>query len=38
MMKKIAVTGASGLVGTRIMELLSEKFEFIPLSVKDMDI
>lgn len=37
-MKKIAVTGASGLVGTRIMELLSEKFEFIPLSVKEMDI
>lgn len=37
-MKKIAVTGASGLVGTRIIELLSEKFEFIPLSVQDMDI
>ena len=37
-MKKVAVTGASGLVGTRIIELLSEKFEFIPLSVKDMDI
>lgn len=37
-MKKIAVTGASGLVGSRIIELLSEKFEFIPLSVKEMDI
>lgn len=37
-MKKIAVTGASGLVGSRIIELLSEKFEFIPLSIKDMDI
>lgn len=37
-MKKVAVTGASGLVGTRIIELLSDKFEFIPLSVKDMDI
>ena len=37
-MKKIAVTGASGLVGTRIIELLSEKFEFIPISIKDMDI
>jgi dTDP-4-dehydrorhamnose reductase len=37
-MKKIAVTGASGLVGTRIIELLSDTFSFIPLSVKDMDI
>jgi dTDP-4-dehydrorhamnose reductase len=37
-MKKIAVTGASGLVGSRIIELLSDKFEFIPLSIKDMDI
>lgn len=37
-MKKIAVTGASGLVGSRIIELLSEKFKFIPLSIRDMDI
>jgi len=37
-MKKIAVTGASGLVGTRIIELLSERFEFIPISIGDMDI
>ncbi len=37
-MKKIAVTGASGLVGSRIIELLSKKFEFIPISIKDMDI
>ena len=38
MMKKVAVTGASGLVGTRIIELLSDRFQFIPLSIKDMDI
>ncbi|MCX6732469.1 MAG: sugar nucleotide-binding protein [Candidatus Roizmanbacteria bacterium] len=37
-MKKIAVTGASGLVGTRIIELLSDKFEFIPLKQENMDI
>jgi dTDP-4-dehydrorhamnose reductase len=37
-MKKIAVTGASGLVGTRIIELLSDKFQFIPLSQENMDI
>jgi len=37
-MKKIAITGASGLVGTRIIELLSPKFEFIPLSQENMDI
>lgn len=32
------MTGASGLVGTRIIELLSDKFEFIPLSAQQMDI
>lgn len=37
-MKKIAITGASGLVGTRIIELLSDKFEFIPLTQEHMDI
>jgi dTDP-4-dehydrorhamnose reductase len=37
-MKKIAITGASGLVGTRIIELLSDKFEFIPLAQENMDI
>lgn len=37
-MKKIAVTGASGLVGSRIIELLSDSFEFIPISLRDMDI
>jgi len=37
-MKKVIITGASGLVGTRIIELLSNTFEFVPLSVEDMDI
>ncbi|MFH0773155.1 MAG: sugar nucleotide-binding protein [bacterium] len=37
-MKKIVVTGASGLVGSRIVELLSGKFDFYPLSLKEMDI
>lgn len=37
-MKKVVVTGASGLIGSRIIELLSEKFEFIPLSIQEMDI
>jgi len=37
-MKKIAITGASGLVGTRIIDLLSEKFMFIPLAQENMDI
>lgn len=38
MNKKVIVTGASGLIGSRIIELLSEKFEFIPLSMENMDI
>ncbi len=37
-MKKIVITGATGLVGSRVVELLSDKFEFIPLASKDMDI
>ncbi len=37
-MLKIALTGADGLVGSRIIELLKEDFEFIPLSQKSMDI
>jgi len=37
-MKKIAITGASGLVGSRIVELLSDTFEFIPLTSKEIDI
>lgn len=37
-MKKIAVTGPNGLVGSRIIELLKNDFEFIPLSHQDIDI
>ena len=37
-MFKIALTGADGLVGSRIVELLDQDFEFIPLSQKSMDI
>lgn len=37
-MLKIALTGADGLVGSRIIELLKNDFEFIPLSQKSMDI
>lgn len=37
-MKKIAVTGASGLVGSRIIELLKNDFEFIPLPQEQLDI
>ena len=37
-MLKIALTGADGLVGSRIVELLKNDFEFLPLSQKSMDI
>lgn len=37
-MLKIALTGADGLVGSRITELLKSDFEFIPLPQKSMDI
>ena len=37
-MIKIAITGTSGLVGSRIIELLNNDFEFIPLSSSLMDI
>lgn len=37
-MLKIALTGADGLVGSRIVELLGQDFEFIPLPQKSMDI
>ena len=37
-MFKIALTGADGLVGSRIVELLRSDFEFIPLPQKIMDI
>ncbi len=37
-MKKIALTGASGLVGSRIIELLGNDFEFRAFSSEEMDI
>lgn len=37
-MLKIALTGADGLVGSRILELLKNDFEFIPLPQTRMDI
>lgn len=37
-MLKIAITGSTGLIGSRIVELLSDKFEFIPLSHSSVDI
>jgi len=37
-MLKIALTGASGLVGSRIIEILKDRFDFIPVSQDKMDI
>lgn len=37
-MKKILITGSTGLVGSRIVELLQNDFEFIPLFQKQLDI
>lgn len=37
-MMKIALTGANGLVGSRIVELLKDTFEFISFSQESMDI
>jgi len=37
-MLKIAVTGATGLVGSRILELLQNEYEFISLDQDQMDI
>src|SRR4051812_11891895 len=37
-MMKIAVTGANGLVGSRIIEILAQDFSFIPLSHSEIDI
>jgi len=34
----IAITGANGLVGSRVIELLKDEFTFIPLDHKDVDI
>jgi len=35
---KIAITGSTGLVGSRVIELLKNDFEFIPLLSKDLDL
>lgn len=35
---KVALSGANGLVGSRIIELLKNDFQFIPLYQKDCDI
>jgi dTDP-4-dehydrorhamnose reductase len=37
-MYKVALTGATGMVGSRIVELLHSKFEFINLSQQQLDI
>lgn len=37
-MQNILITGATGLIGSRIVELLQSDFHFIPLSSKDADI
>lgn len=35
---KIAITGATGLLGSRIVELLSDSFEFLPISQSSCNI
>ncbi len=37
-MLKIAITGASGLIGTRILEILGYKYVFIPIPQAQVDI
>ena len=37
-MVKIALTGPDGLIGSRIVELLKDRFEFIPLKQSTLDI
>ncbi len=37
-MLKVAITGSTGLIGSRMVELLREKISFIPLTQADMDI
>ena len=37
-MLKVALTGGTGLVGSRIIKLLKDKVEFIPLPSKEFDI
>jgi dTDP-4-dehydrorhamnose reductase len=37
-MLKIAISGSTGLIGTRIIELLENKFSFVPLLQSEVDI
>lgn len=37
-MIKIAVTGTTGLIGSRILEILHDKFNFIPITIEQTDI
>lgn len=37
-MLKIAITGSTGLVGSRIVELLGDEFQFLPLTSSQLDI
>lgn len=37
-MLKVAITGSTGLIGSRIIELLQNDFEFIPLTEGEIDI
>lgn len=37
-MLKIAITGSTGLIGSRIIELLNKDFKFIPLLEENLDI
>lgn len=37
-MKKIGISGAGGLVGSRLVELLSSRFSFVPISSQELDI
>lgn len=34
-MKTVAITGSTGLIGSRIIELLSDRFTFLPLRMED---
>jgi len=34
-MQKVAITGSTGLIGSRTVQLLNNQFEFIPLSTSD---
>lgn len=36
--KRVVITGSSGLVGTRVVELLEKHIDFIPLSQQQVDI